>query len=141
MGPAKTAVHFSPQKDMQIIGFTQVRKHPVELLLRLNQDDILHPKEALDLLYKNESIDPQSVELVRSEFGYLDAGKHSARQLLSPYYSYVFKPETGSKLLHRTISAVKNDRYAKIIEKDYGLDIARKSALSSSDKGDIRDAK
>ncbi|MGI5830483.1 MAG: hypothetical protein ACOX8U_09995 [Bradymonadia bacterium] len=141
MGSAKTAVHFSPNKDMKIIGYTQNRRVPAKLAFRLSQDDLLQPKEALALVYHHEKLDPNSVELLRSEFGYLDAGKHSARELLSPYYSYVFKSKHGSKLLHRSISAVKNDRFAQIIAKDEARDITRKSTLTNLDKGDIKDAK
>lgn len=133
LGPAKTAVHFSPIGEM--IGYTKIHKLPSERVFELTQDDILTPEEAL-----REAMGPNALSAppYRMEFGYYDGGRHNVRSLISPYYVFVFHSENGSKDLVKLVSAVKNPKFKAMIENDNQAELDRKASLMDNTEGDIK---
>ena len=131
LGPAKTAVHFSPSGD--VIGYTKDHRFVQNRVFELTERDILTPEEAVKMVMDDNDIPNLPY---RMEFGYFDGGRHSAKELLAPYYMFVFESESGSKDLVRWIPAIKNNRFLDAVQIDDARDIKRKQSLVDDEAGD-----
>ena len=133
LGPSKTAVHLAV--DGSVIGYTKTARLPVKAAFRLAAADIFSPDEALALARDERGLGNE-VMPARSEFGYVDFGKHSVRELIYPCYVFVFPSPVGSKDLVSVISAVKNPELSARIDAANANELQRKSALESKEPGD-----
>ncbi|MBQ8037930.1 MAG: hypothetical protein IJ268_13145 [Proteobacteria bacterium] len=134
LGPSKNAVHLAV--DGTVIGYTKTARLPVKRAFRLSPDDIYTPDEALRLAADERGLKLNEAVISRSEFGYVDFGKHSVRELLYPCYVFVFPSPVGSKDLVSVIPAVKNPDWAARIDAGNAKELQRKSALESKEAGD-----
>ena len=136
LGPSKTAVHMAV--DGRVVGYTKMSRLPVKKAFRLSAADMFSPEEALKLAADERGLKPDEALPSRAEFGYVDFGKHSIRELIYPCYVFVFPSPVGSKKLVSVISAVKNPEMISRIERGNIKELQRKSALESKEPGDER---
>ena len=136
MGPHKTAVHFSVAGE--VIGYSKDNKIIKQEAFRVSERDLLSWQEALKVLEVEDGFKLDEVRLVRSEFGYMDFGKHSVRRYLAPHYLFVFESGKGSKVHVRPVCAIKTHQYRVLIDNDENMDAIRKQGLLGELKGDER---
>ena len=134
LGDSKTAVHLAV--DGTVIGYTKTAMLPVKAAFRVSAKDLYTPEEALALAADERGLDVQTAVPSRSEFGYMDFGKHSVRELIYPCYVFVFPSLEGAMDSVSVIPAVKNAEFAARIENGNIKELQRKSALESKEPGD-----